>query len=331
MASASEAFEEVAVDASGEAITIDAGVEAVSGEATTRDLAAAAAAAAASKIGGGVSGTSGGEGNESGSSLTVFVVIGVFIILVAYWLWNRSKSVATTASEIASGTVVQNAKNGVVLVGCSGAGKTILFHRLVSPPGTPSPQTLPSMVPAYGELALSTKPDDSKSNGAKNKQLSIVDFPGHERLWPSLMQQLVGAKGVVFVVDATDTKAIKKSALLLFELLSSPVALKNKSAPLLIYCNKADMGQKAKESGRIIKMMQLEIESMRKSSSSMGAADLDGMSADEAKVPVGVADKKFDFTDPDAFPCGPVSVATGSSIATHPGDIGNVLAFLDKC
>ena len=135
MASASEAFEEVAVDASGEAITIDAGVEAVSGEATTRDLAAAAAAAAAaSKIGGGVSGTSGGEGNESGSSLTVFVVIGVFIILVAYWLWNRSKSVATTASEIASGTVVQNAKNGVVLVGCSGAGKTTGTTRPVLKP-----------------------------------------------------------------------------------------------------------------------------------------------------------------------------------------------------
>ena len=122
----------------------------------------------------------------------------------------------------------------------------------------------------------------------------------------------------------------KKAALLLFELLSSPVAL-GPSTPLLIFCNKAD-DRGAKDSARVVKMLQNEVESLRKSSRTMEAAALEGMSSAEVKRPVGLKGKPFrllDGVEEGELPC-PVSVATGSALAT--GGLENLLVFLhEKC
>jgi GTPase SAR1 family protein len=280
-------------------------------------------------------GADSGGGMELGDKLLVGALVVLSLLVLVIFFVSRMGRGATTAAGIATTAVKQSGKKGVVLVGCSGAGKTVIFHRLVSPLGTPPPETLPSMVAAYGQLAVAPSGGGGGAGAAVaevagSKKLSVVDFPGHERLWATLLQQVVGAKGVVLVVDPTANAAIKKAALLLFELLSSPVAL-GPSTPLLIFCNKAD-DRGAKDSARVVKMLQNEVESLRKSSRTMEAAALEGMSSAEVKRPVGLKGKPFrllDGVEEGELPC-PVSVATGSALAT--GGLENLLVFLhEKC
>lgn len=109
--------------------------------------------------------------------------------------------------------------DGIVLIGCSGGGKTVITHRLIS--GN-IPDTVSSMAPSFNEVTL-------KSSG---KSIQLVDFPGHERLRESMFQHIKGAKGLVLVVDPRTSKTIKQTALLIYELFKSPDF--SPSTPLLV-------------------------------------------------------------------------------------------------
>lgn len=271
------------------------------------------------------------EGERMGQphQLMVGMVVALALLLLMLILLMRRARMATTAAGIATTTVKQSGKKGVVLVGCSGSGKTRLFHRLVSPPGSPAPETLPSMVAAYGEIPI-VKSGGGGCGGAPGGGggLTVVDCPGHERLWPTMLQQVVGARGVVLVVDPTANAAIKKSALLLFELLASPTALAAgvSATPLLVFCNKRDVAG-AKDPARVVKMLQNEMEGLRKSSATMEAAALDGMSRAEKRRPVGVVGRPFKLVDdPCTLSSVTVSVASGSAVAD--GGLGELSAFM---
>jgi GTPase SAR1 family protein len=154
----------------------------------------------------------------SGNS-TFGIIMGVVVIFssIVFWLlWGR-KTDGSSVASIAAGTTKQKV-DGVVLLGPSGGGKTVILHQLCS---SKIVDSLPSMAPSYNQVRF----DDGGS-------VQLVDFPGHERLQASMFEHVKGAKGIVFVLDATATKSVKQAALLLFHLLSS--AELKQSTPLLV-------------------------------------------------------------------------------------------------
>lgn len=90
------------------------------------------------------------DGSFLGKAAVAIVAV---LFTVAYWLLSGSRdrisSSTSTASLLAAPTTQK--VNGVVLVGCCGAGKTVLLHQLTS--GV-APATLPSMTPAYHAVEL---------------------------------------------------------------------------------------------------------------------------------------------------------------------------------
>jgi len=98
-----------------------------------------------------------GIGDDESTDRLFLVRAAVAIVAVmftlAYWLLSgsreRTSSSTSTASLLAAPTTQK--VNGVVLVGCCGAGKTVLLHKLTS--GV-APATLPSMTPAYHTVDL---------------------------------------------------------------------------------------------------------------------------------------------------------------------------------
>ena len=74
----------------------------------------------------------------------------IIVALTAIFFFVRSGGGGNDAESIAAGTTRQKV-DGVVLVGCSGSGKTTIFHKICS--GT-VPVTVPSMAPAYQGASL---------------------------------------------------------------------------------------------------------------------------------------------------------------------------------
>jgi hypothetical protein len=86
--------------------------------------------------------------------LKAAVAIAAVLLAVAYWFLygsiDRSSSNSASAASLLAAPTTQKV-NGVVLVGCCGAGKTVMLHQLTS--GV-APATLPSMTPAYHAVEL---------------------------------------------------------------------------------------------------------------------------------------------------------------------------------
>jgi len=84
------------------------------------------------------------------------------------------------------------ARDCLLLVGASGAGKTALFSRLQD--SSCFAGTTPSMAENVAQLAL----------GHSRKTLRVVDLPGHPRLRSRLDSYARSAAALVFVVDGRE-------------------------------------------------------------------------------------------------------------------------------
>jgi signal recognition particle receptor subunit beta len=286
-----------------------------------------------------VSATSEGTSNSAAMLAAVAVVIATMV-----FLYLRSDREDSSVSSIAAGTT-KHKVNGVVLLGPSGSGKTVILHQLSS--GT-TVETLPSMTASYNQVSVEG-----------SDILQVVDFPGHERLRASMLQHVKGAKGVVFVLDATATKSIKQAALLLFQLLTSsefktstPLLVRstpclacicvasNRSLILIIYwcafskvfCNKADQ-KEAKGSERVKLLLQKEIDGMRKTSGKMavsgGDNDADVLAASgDSDANSGALEGFSDSGKPFKFDNNE-SVTFASGSALDKGASGGLTAVVD--
>ena len=120
-------------------------------------------------------------------------------------------------------------RSTVLLMGPCDAGKSLMFLRLV-----------------HKQLALTcTSVRDNKGHfiaKIKDKILTMVDIPGHERLRTQYLDEHgPSALGVVFVVDSPtiSRKTVADVAEFLYTVLTDPVVFKNKPR-VLIACNKQD-------------------------------------------------------------------------------------------
>ncbi|VDM49075.1 unnamed protein product [Toxocara canis] len=121
-------------------------------------------------------------------------------------------------------------RNTLLIVGLNDAGKTLLFSKLVNKRQTPH---------TYSSLKENIFEGFVNANGA---QLTLVDFPGAERLRKQLyenyfQQKGSSLKGVVFLVDsATFSKRARDVAEFLYDVLYES----GKRVCVLVACNKQD-------------------------------------------------------------------------------------------
>ena len=261
-------------------MTLDAGVDVVA-DAAVEGVAAAAVAAAET-----VAET---VASAEASMLLPIVAAVILLLLVVAFFLSRGGARKPPA---------------VLLLGPCGAGKTLLFHRLVDGADGAATETVSSMLASEGSAAC--------GGGAR----AVVDFPGHHRLRGPLAGELKRAAGIVFVLDASmATMQAKPAAEILFQVLSSGMRTK-----ILFLCNKSDKVG-AKSPARVKLIMSGEIDTLRKTSSAIGAIGEDG----EDRVVLGETNKAFNF---DAHsPCPTTFLPfSGKTEALDP-----VVEFLASC
>ncbi|XP_049859083.1 signal recognition particle receptor subunit beta-like [Schistocerca gregaria] len=167
----------------------------------------------------------------------VIAVLVIFITLVLLAIWRRQRS----------------ARRGILLVGLSDSGKTLIFSRLLH---SKYVLTHTSIKENIEDLVLN------------NSSLRIVDIPGHERLRAKFFEQYKPiARGIVFVIDSvTFQKDIRDVAEYLYTLLSEP-SIKSNVTPFLVLCNKQDQTM-AKGSKVIQALLEKEMNLLRQTKSS---------------------------------------------------------------
>jgi len=147
------------------------------------------------------------------------------------------------------------ARSAILIVGPSGAGKTALFHQLRD--GDTFNDFVTSMEINEGSFPLSSE------KGMSTKPIHVVDLPGHPRLRLKLDKFAPTAKGVVFLVDSTNIMPqIRGISEYMFEVLSRPELAKAR-VPVMLACNKVDLGARVHSLDFIQKKLEKEVESLR--------------------------------------------------------------------
>ncbi|XP_013781262.1 signal recognition particle receptor subunit beta-like [Limulus polyphemus] len=169
-------------------------------------------------------------------AVATFVVI---ITVVLYWIVGRRR----------------NLQRGVLMVGLSGAGKTLLFSRLVASKNV--------------ETYTSMKENSSSIKVPNKGVLKLIDLPGNERLRSKYLDEFKScARGFIFVIDSLSfSREIRDVAELLYTVLSERVVSHN-CPPFLIVCNKQDETM-AKSSKVIQSQLEKEINMLRVTKNAM--------------------------------------------------------------
>merc|ERR1712228_79055 len=210
-----------------------------------------------------------GEGNALTLGV-IFSIVAVIFTFIFFLLRGTSKR-----------------RNTVLLMGPCDAGKSLMFLRLV-----------------HKQFAMTcTSVKDNKGHfiaKIKDKILTMVDIPGHERLRAQYLDEYgASALGVVFVVDSStiSRKTVADVAEFLFSILTDPVVFKNRPR-VLIACNKQDHDM-AKRRTAVKSMLETEINTLRKTRSGALESTSDDSSSDA--VFLGREDRDFEFSHMGAF------------------------------
>ncbi|KAJ1345095.1 hypothetical protein BSLG_000610 [Batrachochytrium salamandrivorans] len=174
-------------------------------------------------------------------------------------------------------------KDTIVLAGPSGSGKTTLFfrftqHRFI--------ETCTSMQENTAKLILdSTTPNE--------KPVQLVDIPGHVRLRFKLDEFLPRAKGILFMVDASQLRkeeTLRVTAEYMYDLLTDPVTVSN-ALPVHVVCGKSDV-LLALSPTLVQTMLEQEIHELRKAKSAGIAGQTED---DEERTYLGYEGEPFRF------------------------------------
>ena len=159
--------------------------------------------------------------------------------------------------------------------------------------------------------------------GHRTRLVDIVDVPGHPRVRGRFAEHIDSACGLVLVVDSADFLPHKAEiAEQLLEVLNHPAMLKRR-LPLLIACNKADLGAKAHSAEFVKKRLEKEIDVLRGTRASM----LDTHDKTERDI-LGKRTESFTF---DALGKARGVVVTAASMSVVAADIEVVLRFMRTC
>ena len=216
--------------------------------------------------------------NKLAFAVGIFVgVLTLFLIFV----WSRRGGLRSLS------------KRGILILGPCDAGKTLLFNQLVQ---SKPIETFTSMIENVGQYFAKAESDLQVSNTTTlGKMMNIYDLPGHDRLrYTALNKRKEEAKAILYVIDASTLKQnIRDSAEFLFEILRDPV-LHSASTPVLVVCNKQDLGFQAKGAGVIERELAKELGMLRVTKSKLLQ---DSSGAGSQDIYLGQEDKDFEFSD----------------------------------
>ncbi|CAM9182871.1 unnamed protein product [Laminaria digitata] len=199
------------------------------------------------------------------SASVVCAALAVAILAFAF-----VRKVAVDAGGGGGGALAKKRKGVVLFLGPCGSGKTAVCYRLSHDQAVP---TVTSM--------QACKYDGSRLiEGRGSPPVSLVDYPGHERLRGGVGEELRSADRVVFVLDGSCLVAqIAAGAELLFDILTDP-SLEG-CRGLMFALNKSDI-KEAKVS-RAKALLQKELEKLR------GTRGTLGTQGEEDDMPVATA------------------------------------------
>eukprot|EP00887_Chlorella_sp_A99_P002206 scaffold21.g2206.t1 len=211
--------------------------------------------------------------------------------------------------------------NAVLLVGPCDAGKTTLFHQLRD--GSTHAGTVASMQENVAECVLAAE------KGGAARPLTLIDIPGHPRLRGKFDSYVDRARGIVFLVDSVDFMP-KKAAVAeqLCDALCHP-SVARRRLPVLLACNKQDMGSHAHTVDFVRKQLEKEVGQMRSTRGSLADVGDGSGGGGSAAAPLGVPGEPFTF-ESHAQAHGVRVTAVGAS-AVDTGGVADVAAFLRRC
>ncbi len=171
--------------------------------------------------------------------------------------------------------------DSVVLFGPSHAGKTCLFHTLLSESTDSGDKKMPNTVMSLKADVSMVSKGRKGDNDAGSDSVRLIDYPGHVTLSSQLPQLLYpnsnsGKVRGLLVVDST--KSVSDAAMLLYNTVMINGALldawemKNKTLHIMVVCNKVDVNG-AKNWRRIKLQLRTELEKLKKISSTVSSAD----------------------------------------------------------
>ena len=139
---------------------------------------------------------------------------------------------------------------------------------------------------------------ENSVNSGLGKTFHVYDLPGHDRIrYAALDKHKEKAKAIIYVIDASTIKQkLRDSADFLFNVLRDP-CLYSAGTPVLVVCNKQDLGLQAKGARVIERELAKEIGLLRVTKSrllqdSSGASD-----GNSNTIYLGQEGKDFEFSD----------------------------------
>lgn len=248
--------------------------------------------------------------------ITLIILIITSIVIISN-IWTASSNSTTSSSA--------GRRDINLILGISGdndlpsVGKTTLFKSLKY-----------GHQPKHG-TTTSMEVNDSIINISNNKQIRLVDFPGHSRLRPKLQPYLHSSKSILFIIDSKRfaTQA-RRDAQLLHHILTDSI-VSNSGTPLLVILNKRDEEIEAGVIPLSIRTAKDRLEAELERIKVASAATLkgatvtdDNIGIEEERAPLGYDNESFSFDHVR----GPVRFCDASA---KTGDIGQVTKFLDQC
>lgn len=215
-------------------------------------------------------------------AFAVGILVGLITLFILF-VWSRK------------GGLRRLNKRAILIAGPSDAGKTLLFSQLAH--GKPI-ETFTSMIENIGQYSGNTNVDANASgNTGLGKKLNMYDLPGHDRLrYSALDKRKEEAKAIIYVIDASTIKQkLRDSAEFLFNVLRDP-CLYTAGTPVLVVCNKQDLGIQAKGAGVIERELAKEIGLLRVTKSRL-LEDSAGSSDGNTNIYLGQEGKDFEFSD----------------------------------
>ncbi|KAK9813463.1 hypothetical protein WJX73_000210 [Symbiochloris irregularis] len=200
----------------------------------------------------------------------------------------------------------------ILLLGPMGAGKTTIYLQLRD--GTKHNGTVTSMQVTSESCQLA-----SEKGGRKIRPVTLVDIPGHPRMRHRFEAHTPATRGIIFVIDSAEFLSQKTDiAEQLYEVITNLAAARRKP-PILLACNKSDLGAKAHTSDFIRKRIEKEVEQLRTTRRSLGEGQ---------QGVIGIEGEVFSMA---ALEKAQGIKVTAESVSALDADLDDVTGFIRRC
>uniref|UniRef100_M4B3E5 Signal recognition particle receptor subunit beta n=1 Tax=Hyaloperonospora arabidopsidis (strain Emoy2) TaxID=559515 RepID=M4B3E5_HYAAE len=211
----------------------------------------------------------------------VVLVVVYVVLVVRFFQHMRGLNVSFTGKK----------RKMALLLGPRHAGKTSFFHLVRDGEHA---ETVSSMKEQTGRFIVHGKYNPDKFDA----ELTVVDYPGHERLRPRMADFYPVAGCIAFFVDASDVPSFRQAAEFLYDVFANK-KVNDLTPPIMVVCNKSDMREAV--SPQVVRdALEKELTQLKKTRSSL-ETEGDEEDQDLSQVPVGRDGESFQF-DVDA-PC----------------------------